>query len=128
MSRPTSDQPDLAGDATFSAVSPSPEALFEKIKDLFSALGILGTPLSIECDGASYRLSCDETTFMVYRVNVTGKSRHHVPGWPVCLVNDTTVFEECRSPAPVQDHCVCELDVERWLELVRIHIEDESGT
>lgn len=116
---PPSDRSDFPGDATFCATSP--RELFERIRNLFSALGILGTPLSIECDGASYRLTCDETSFMVYRVNVSSKSRHHVPGWPVCLVNDTTVFEECRSPASVQDHCACELDVDRWLELVRTH-------
>jgi len=99
----------------------SPEALLLRIRDAFTELGILGTDLSLKHDGIWYRISCDEKSFMVYRVNANSGSRHHMPGWPVCLVNSLTIFEECYSPGLGRDHYACEMDIDNWLALVNRH-------
>lgn len=99
----------------------SPSAVFESIRVFFSDLGLLGRELSLEVDGARYRVSCDERAFMVYRVIENSGLRHHVPGWPVCLVNADTIFEECCSPDLGSDHFACGLDIGKWLEHIHRH-------
>jgi len=95
--------------------------VFSHIRDTFRGLGLLGRNLVVEHQGNRYRVSCDEKAFMVYRVNDNGGPRHHVPGWPVCLVNTDMVFEECCSQSLGRDHYACGLDIEKWLELVGRH-------
>jgi hypothetical protein len=99
----------------------SPARIFERIQTEFRNWGILGTSLSLEHRGVQYRVWCDEKAFMVYRVNDGGSPRHHVPGWPVCLVNCDIVFEECCSPTLGTDHYACGLDLENWLALIDRH-------
>jgi hypothetical protein len=96
----------------------SPAAIFARIRNELNALGVLGSTLSLEYRGATYRISCDDKAFMVYRINSTSASRHHVPGWPVCLVNSDSMFQECCSDALSQDHYACDLDIESWIELI----------
>lgn len=115
------DSEELLTQARQDGCQQSPEALFLRIRNIFRELGILGRDLSLQHDGAWYKISCDEKTFMVYRVNVYSGSRHHMPGWPVCLVNSLTIFEECHSPGLGGDHYACGLDVENWLEMVDLH-------
>ena len=99
----------------------SPGHLFASIRKRFLELGILGDRLSLEYRGSTYRISCDDKAFMVYRVNANSASRHHVPGWPVCLVNSYLMFEECGSTELADDHCCCDLDIDSWLDLVSRH-------
>ncbi len=101
---------------TLSEEDPSPQEVFAKIKELFRVLGILGESLSVEHEGNWYRVTCDEQSFMVYRVAENNGLRHHVPGWPVCLVNSHTIFEESCSPALGGDHCACGRSIQGWLE------------
>jgi hypothetical protein len=108
------------------ALKRTPEALFSRIITRFRELGILGRALSLEHDGVRYTIVCDENAFIVYRVNVHSGSRHHMPGWPVCLVNSVTIFEECYSPGLGRDHFACGLDVETWLEMVGNHCRNSS--
>ncbi|MFH1112937.1 MAG: hypothetical protein V1792_03365 [Pseudomonadota bacterium] len=96
----------------------SAEGVFHRIRDAFRGMGLLGRSLVVEHEGNRYRVSCDEQSFMVYRVNDNGGLRHHVPGWPVCLVNVDMIFEECSCQELGQDHYACGLDIEKWLELV----------
>ncbi|MBI5250066.1 MAG: hypothetical protein HY912_11290 [Desulfomonile tiedjei] len=95
--------------------------LFSQIRGIFAGLGILGRDLVISHDGVSYRVSCDEKSFVVYRVNSDSGTKHHVPGWPVCMVSSDVIFEECSSPYIGRDHCACGLDLEKWLEIIRNH-------
>ncbi|MBM3302117.1 MAG: hypothetical protein FJY85_19470 [Deltaproteobacteria bacterium] len=99
----------------------SPAAIFERIRREFRNWGIVGRNLLLEHQGVRYRVSCDEKAFMVYRVNESGSSRHHVPGWPVCLVSADMVFEECCSPTLGNDHYACGLNIENWLALIDSH-------
>jgi hypothetical protein len=99
----------------------SPHTVFAGIRKVFQELGLLGSNLSLQHEGAWYRVSCDDKAFMVYRVNSNSGARHHVPGWPVCLVNADTIFEECGSPGLSCDHYACGVDLERWLEIIRLH-------
>lgn len=99
----------------------SPGHLFAEIRSRFLEWGILGNCLSLEYRGATYRISCDEKAFMVYRVNTGSASRHHVPGWPVCLVSSDLMFEECGSAGFADDHYSCDLDIDSWVALVSRH-------
>lgn len=92
--------------------------LFTRIREEFREKGLLGQSLMLEYEGIRYRITCDESAFIVYRVNENSGPRHHVPGWPVCLVNADTIFEECGSQDLGNDHCACGLDVDKWLDLV----------
>jgi hypothetical protein len=102
----------------------TPENLLGRIQDFFDRLGMLSRPISLEYQGNSYRVSCDEQTFMVYRVNRTGGLRHHVPGWPVCLVNRLTIFEEHSFPGLGEDHCASGADIEKWLQIIEHHSQN----
>jgi hypothetical protein len=96
----------------------SPNLVFREIRNAFIEMGILNQDLSLEYEGARYRISCDDRVFMVYRVNENSGLRHHVPGWPVCLVNSETIFEESCSAGLATDHYSCRLNIEKWLELI----------
>jgi hypothetical protein len=96
----------------------SPGIVFSRIRETFLERGLLGTSISVEYAGCKYRVSCDEKNFMVYRVSENSHLRHHLPGWPVCLVNTDTIFEECSSPILGEDHCACDATVEKWLEII----------
>ena len=96
----------------------SPADLLVQIRELFREMGLLEESFSLEHEGNWYRISCDADSFMVYRVNTSGGIRHHVPGWPVCLVNRETIFEEHCSEVLGNDHCACGADIERWLEII----------
>lgn len=99
-------------------VERSPGRVFSRIRDAFQARGLFGSPLSVEYAGSRYRISCDERNFIVYRVSENSLSRHHVPGWPVCMVNADTIFEECSLPGLADDHYSCDATVEKWLEIL----------
>jgi len=108
----------------------SPDDIFRHIKNLFSELGIFGSVLSLEHDGIAYRICCDENCFMVYRANDSTGTRHHVPGWPVCLVTEQEVFEECHTDGIGSDHHACVVQLTHWLEMVAQHARaggDSSG-
>ena len=111
---------DSTGDQQRRDLHGSAEEVFSRIRDRFRGMDLLGRNLVVEHEGNRYRVSCDETSFMVYRVNDNGGPRHHVPGWPVCLVNADMIFEECCSQGLGRDHYSCGLDIERWLELAGI--------
>ena len=96
----------------------SPADLLTQIRELFRQMGIFDEPFSLEHEGNWYRISCDADSFMVYRVNTGSGIRHHVPGWPVCLVNSETIFEEHCSQDLGNDHCACGADIEKWLEII----------
>jgi hypothetical protein len=112
---------------TLSGRDPSPEEVFAKIKEMFQVLGILGESLSVEHEGNRYRVTCDEQSFMVYRVSENNGLRHHVPGWPVCLVNSHTIFEESCSPELGRDHCACGRSIEGWLEEISSRFQCVCG-
>ncbi|HMK37011.1 MAG TPA: hypothetical protein VK463_18195 [Desulfomonilaceae bacterium] len=98
----------------------SPLLMFSRIRSAFLERGLLGASISVEYAGRKYRVSCDEKNFMVYRVNENSRSGHHLPGWPVCLVNSHTIFEECSSPGLGDDHYTCDATLEKWLDIVNV--------
>jgi hypothetical protein len=96
----------------------SADKLYFRIRCLFQEIGIFGRKLSVEYKGFRYRISCDDKAFLVYRVAGHEGVRHHVTGWPVCLVNSDTIFEECGDPNLSGDHCSCGASLETWLNLI----------
>jgi hypothetical protein len=99
---------------------------FERIRDFFHAKGMLGETLQITHEGNEYRVSCDEGTFSVYRVNHGGGAAYGVPGWPVCLVNSEGVFEEAAHPGIRDDHCSCGTDLQEWISIIDDHCAGRS--
>jgi hypothetical protein len=104
-----------------------PAELLQRIGEFFSRWGIFGHSLSLEYEGNRYRVSCDEEAFIVYRVNSGTPVKHHVPGWPVCLVNSETIFEEHSSPGLGDDHCACGADIGEWLKIIDLHNRADFG-
>jgi hypothetical protein len=100
----------------------SPDDIFRHIRNLFTDLGIFGSVMCLVHDGIPYRISCDENAFMVYRANDSTGSRHHVPGWPVCLVTAQQIFEECRTEGLGSDHHACVVELTHWLDMVMRHV------
>jgi hypothetical protein len=106
----------------------SPHVVFARIRKVFQELGILGSNLSLEYEGVRYRVSCNDQAFVVYRVNSHSGARHHVPGWPVCLVSPDSIFEECFSPGLSRDHYDCGVDLEKWLKIIDGHCRGNTPT
>jgi len=99
----------------------APAALLGQICEYFTAAGLLGTTLSLKHQGQWYRISCDDDAFMVYRVNSGLMIRHHVPGWPVCMVTRETIFEEHHAPGLGDDHCASGAAIDLWMRIIREH-------
>ncbi len=95
-----------------------PSDLLCRIQELFNGMGMLGRTVSLEHEGNRYRVSCNEKRFVVYRVNISSAGMHHVPGWPVCLVDAHGVFEEHSLSVFPPDHCACSTDIAQWLRIV----------
>ena len=89
-----------------------------EIKELFHRIGMFGRTVIVEHDGNRYRVSCNERGFLVYRINDSSAGRHHVPGWPVCHVDENGIFEEHTYPELANNQCTSQADVRRWLEII----------
>lgn len=104
-----------------------PADILRQIRHWFTALGIDGQTLALEHLGGTYRVSCSEHSFVVYRTNSGAGGKHHLPGWPVCLVDRNNVFQEPTSKQLGQDHCACGLGLKEWLHMVEQHRVGSSG-
>lgn len=98
-----------------------PADILSQIRDLFARLGIDGRTLALTHQGGTYRVSCSEDSFVVYRTNNDAGGNHHVPGWPVCLVDKDNVFQEPISQHSGGDHCACGIGLQEWLCMVEQH-------
>lgn len=99
----------------------APAVLLGEIRDYFMSAGLFGLTLSLRYEGQWYRVSCDDEAFMVYRVNSSIALKHHVPGWPVCMVTRDTIFEEHHAPGLGDDHCASGADIARWMRIIDEH-------
>ncbi|MGC8660007.1 MAG: hypothetical protein ACP5U1_13130 [Desulfomonilaceae bacterium] len=104
----------------------TPAEVLTKIRIAFKNLGLCHQELIVDVGGVFYRISFDPDHFVVYRINHCAGLGHHVPGWPVCLVTEETVFEECAQETLGQDHCYCGFTIEQWLELAKDHAQNIS--
>lgn len=91
---------------------------FQNALELFSSLGLINQEIILEISDVSYKVKCDQNSFMVYRIHNNCGPKSHVPGWPVCLVTHDTIFEECTSSDGMTDCFHCGLTLDKWLELV----------
>lgn len=90
--------------------------LFAEVQEAFTIRNLLGRPIRLSVEGASFRVRCDQLSFTVYRIN----EQHHIPpglpGWTVCRLSDG----ECLSQggeaeeAPVDQLAL----VQRWVSTV----------
>lgn len=97
----------------------TPSETLEKIRRKFDGLGISHQDLTVDVSGVSYRISLDSESFVVYRINHCRGHKHHVPGWPVCLVTRDEIFQECSDEELGADHCSCGVTIEQWIEIMR---------
>jgi hypothetical protein len=97
----------------------TPSETLEKIRRKFGGLGISHQDLTVDVSGVSYRISLDSESFVVYRVNHCRGHKHHVPGWPVCLVTRDAIFQECSDEGLGADHCSCGVTIEQWIEIMQ---------
>ncbi len=95
----------------------TPAEALEKIRRRFKKLGIDPRNFNVELDGDCYRMILDSDSFVVYRINHCRGHKHHVPGWPVCMVTREAIFEECSHLNRVTDHCSCGITIDQWLEI-----------
>jgi hypothetical protein len=101
-----------------------PAYLLSQIQNFFRRSGVFGRKLSIEHGENLYRISCNEHAFVVYCVNRYQGLPPGAPGWPVCQVNSTMIFDECRGSGPGGDHSGCGLELRDWLEIVHRYCRD----
>ncbi|MGC8605498.1 MAG: hypothetical protein ACP5VS_17675 [Desulfomonilaceae bacterium] len=100
----------------------SPSETLEKIIQRFERLGLYRHELTVTVGGASYRIALNPDSFVVYRINHCKGHKHHVPGWPVCLVTREAIFEECFDTGLGKDHCSCGITIEQWIEIAKKNI------
>lgn len=97
----------------------APEEILRRIQEIFRREGLFGRDIRLRRDGAAYRVRCDETAFVVYRVNEPSGLPPGDPGWPVCRVDAREVYEERRAPNLKECCLSCTLCAADWLEAVR---------
>jgi len=97
----------------------TPSETLNKIRKRFNELDRDRRDVIVEVGGISYRIAFNPDSFVVYRINHCKGHRHHVPGWPVCLVTNDTLFEECSGSGLGTDHCSCNVTIDEWLEIVQ---------
>lgn len=97
----------------------TPSEALGKIKERFKELGLKEHDFTVEVRGVCYRMALDTESFVVYRINHCKGHKHHVPGWPVCLVTRDSIFEECFDAGLGADHCSCGVSIDQWLEIVQ---------
>lgn len=99
-----------------------------EIQLFFRKNKVFDKDLSIEHEGKLYRLRCNDRAFTVYRVNPYQGLPPGIPGWPVCIVHESTIFQECRSPSLASDYLTCKLELNDWLEMVQRHCSQDLDT
>jgi len=97
----------------------TPSETLNKIRKRFNELDRDRRDVIVEVGGISYRIAFNPDSFVVYRINHCKGHRHPVPGWPVCLVTNDTLFEECSGSGQGTDHCSCNVTIDEWLEIVQ---------
>ncbi len=95
----------------------TPSETLTKIRGRFQGSGLDRYNITVVVGDISYRITFDPDSFVVYRINHCKGHKHHVPGWPVCLVTKDAIFEECLDASLGSDHCSCNLSIDQWLEI-----------
>lgn len=101
----------------------TPSETLNKIRRRFEGLGLDRHDVTVVVGEISYRIAFDSDSFVVYRINQCRGHKHHVPGWPVCLVTRDAIFEECSDAGLGSDHCSCNLTIDQWLEIAEVGCE-----
>lgn len=72
---------------------------FQQFIGVFEAKEWLGTNLRIRHRGRRYRIVCSEREFLAYRINEDCGIAPGIPGWPVCMVNESRILEDAHMTA-----------------------------
>jgi hypothetical protein len=96
-----------------------PTQVLKHVQELFKKWGIYQKKLTVPHEGEKYAFSCDDKSFVVYRLlPVAGKPPTN-PGWPVCLVSAEGVVDECSPPFHDEDFFASRLGLADWLALIQ---------
>ncbi|MBA4392726.1 MAG: hypothetical protein C0407_04145 [Desulfobacca sp.] len=79
--------------ASDSAAKKAKETL-RKFIDLFEKKGWLDQTLRIKYRDRKYRIFCNRTGFIAYRINDYCGVSPGIPGWPVCFVSPDQILED----------------------------------
>lgn len=101
-----------------------PGRLLAEIQTLCRRWGIFGRQVTLEQEGQTYLVACDEHSFVIYRLLPAAAKTPGPPGWPVCLVTADTCIDECSPPQLEEDHFACHLSLADWLAILAARWED----
>ena len=82
--------------------------------EIFTGNGWLNKNIAIVYQNKRYRISCNEERFFAYQINENGGHGPGVPGWPVCIIKNDSIFDESGIP----DFEPESLTVHDWLNLI----------
>ncbi len=68
--------------------------ILEAFIALFESKGWLNQTIRIKRCGQRYRISCNETGFIAYRINDRCGVSPGIPGWPVCFVSREQMVDD----------------------------------
>ena len=95
----------------------TPSKALEDIRRKIEDFGAEERRIELEHEGCFYRIVLNSDSFVVYRVNHCSGHRHHVPGWPVCLITKDSIFQECFDLDIGMNHSKCGITIDQWLEI-----------
>jgi hypothetical protein len=67
--------------------------MLQQFINIFTDRGWLNHSVCIKYGDSSYRILCNETEFIVYRINDNKKMSQGMPGWPVCYIAQDKIIE-----------------------------------
>jgi hypothetical protein len=97
--------------------APEGEPRLAAVREFFAQRGLLGRRLTVEREGRTYRLFCDQRSFSVHRINPHRGLPPGNPGWLVCRLDAEGLFEEAGSPELARCRLACGHKLADWLEL-----------
>ena len=88
--------------------------ILDRFVCLFRGKGWLDRPILLQNGGTRYRLFCSENRFFAYRMNESWGISPGVPGWPVCMVTQESLFHDGSTCAIGTE----EPETDEWLRLL----------
>lgn len=70
-----------------------PTEILQQFISIFTDKGWLNQSVRIKYGKGSYRILCNETEFIAYRINDNKDMSQGMPGWPVCHIAQDQIIE-----------------------------------
>lgn len=76
-----------------------PANILEQLVAIFESQGWLNRQIRITHRSRRYRISCDESGFLAYRINDRCGLSPGFPGWPVCVITPESIIHDSAMSA-----------------------------